>query len=110
MSDWIETWFQKNALRMYEDEQEKQRQRLQSEKKQLVKNNRIIVKVNHSVIYDSKKNNDISDELYYALLSYGLKEVISKKDKNKKSPIRYELDSEISAIPEVVMNVPACEK
>lgn len=97
-TDWVEYIFNYVSLKMYENEQEKRRKTKNAEKKKIIKNNRIIVKVNNNIIYDSKKNKDMSDELYYALLSYGLKESISSKN-NKKSPIHYNLMSSISAMP-----------
>lgn len=101
--DWVDSFFQKMSLKVYEDEQEKRRQTLQNEKKQIIKKNRIIVRVNNEIIYDSKKNKDISDELYFALLSYGLREAVSKKEKKRNPLISYELNSKISSIPRLTM-------
>ena len=97
--DWIEMCFQKIALKMYENEQEKRRVELQNEKRNVIRNNRIIVKVNNKIVYDSKKDKELSDDLYYALLSYGLMDAINNKAKRKNSLIRYDLDSKISTIP-----------
>lgn len=99
MTDWVESFYNKVSLLMYESEQERRRKLRQSEKNKIVKNNRIIVKVNNDIIYDSKKQKDMSDELYYALLSYGLMEAINSKARNKKAPINYNLFSSISSIP-----------
>ena len=70
----------------------------EQKKKRVLKNNRIIVKVNNDIIYDSKKQKEMPDDLYYALLSYGLKESINSKT-NKKTPINYTFNHSISAVP-----------
>ena len=97
-TDWVEYFFKKVSLLMYESEQERHRKIRRSEKNKIVKNNRIIVKVNDDIIYDSKKQKDMSDDLFYALLSYGLKESIRSNERNKKAPINYNLFPSISSI------------
>lgn len=99
MTDWVEAFFQKVSLKIYEKEQEKYRKANQIQKNKIIKNNRIIVKVNNNIIYDSKKEKDMSDELFYALLSYGLMDSVNSKLRNKKTPINYNLCSSISSIP-----------
>lgn len=101
-TDWVDYLFNHVSLKMYEYEQEKHRKAKQAEKIKIIKNNRIIVKVNNSVIYDSKKEKDMSDDLYYALLSYGLKDSINSKNRNKKVPINYNIYPSISTIPEPI--------
>lgn len=98
--DWIEYIFNNIALKMYENEQEKHRKSSQSEKKKIIKNNRIIVKVNNDIIYDSKKDGDMSDDLFYALLSYGLMDSVNSKKENKQTPINYNIIPSISTMPE----------
>lgn len=97
-TDWAEYIFNLLSLKIYENEQGKRRRNKRTEKKRVLKNNRIIVKVNNDIIYDSKKEKDMPDDLYYALLSYGLKESINSKP-NKKTPINYTLYHSISAVP-----------
>lgn len=53
--DWAEYIFNHISLKMYENKQEKHRKAKQLEKNRIIKNNRIIVKVNDDIIYDSKK-------------------------------------------------------
>ncbi len=98
-TDWVEYWFNLVSLKMYEKTQEKHRRIRNTEKNKIIKYNRIIVKVNNDIIYDSKKEKDMSDELYYALLSYGLMDTIKSKTRNKKSPIHYNITPSISTIP-----------
>ena len=98
-TDWIENMFNYISLKMYEKEQEKHRQEKQAEKTKIIRNNRIIVKVNNDIIYDSKKEKDMSDELFYALLSYGLMETVNSKERNKNTPINYNIVSSISTMP-----------
>lgn len=99
--DWVAYLFNGFAVWMYEKEQEKHRKYKQNEKKKIIKNNRIIVKVNSEVIYDSKKEKDMSDDLYYALLSYGLMDSVNLKAKKSKSPISYNIMPSISTMPYV---------
>ena len=98
-TDWVEYFFHYFSLKFYEKKQEKHRKQNNEEKNKIVRNNRIIVKVNDTIIYDSKKEKNMSDELYYALLSYGLKDSINSQPKNKKSPIYYNITPSISALP-----------
>lgn len=98
--DWVATFFSYMSLKMYEKEQEKHRKAKQVQKIKIIKNNRIIVKVNNDTIYDSKKEKDMSDDLYYALLSYGLMDFIKSKPKNKNIPITYNISPTISTMPE----------
>lgn len=98
-TDWVEYLFNLFSLKLYEKEQEKHRKQYQAEKKQIIRNNRIIVKVNDNIIYDSKKEKEMSDELYYALLSYGLKDSINSQSKNKTTPIYYNIVPSISTLP-----------
>lgn len=98
-TDWIEYWFNYLSLKLYEKEQENHRKIRENEKNKIIRNNRIIVKVNNDIIYDSKKEKDMSDDLYYALLSYGLMDTINSKTRNKKSPIHYNIMPSISTIP-----------
>lgn len=95
--DWIDYLFNYFSLKIYENEQEKHRKKRIAEKKKILRNNRIIVKVNNDVIYDSKKEKKMSDDLYYALLSYGLMDVISSQKKN--SLINYNILPSISTMP-----------
>lgn len=97
--DWAGYIFNHMSLKIYEYEQEKHRKTNQAEKRKIIKNNRIIVKVNDDIIYDSKKEKDMSDDLYYALLSYGLKDSINSKPRNKKAPISYNIYPSITTIP-----------
>lgn len=103
-TDWVEILFHKISLKLYEKEQEKHRKISQIQKNKIIKNNRIIVKVNDAIIYDSKKEKNMSDELFYALVSYGLMDSINSKLRNKKSPINYNLHSSISSIPALPKN------
>lgn len=98
-TDWFSVLLDRISLNLYEKELEKVRKMNQNKKRQVVKNNRIIVKVNNDVIYDSKKTEDMSDELFYALLSYGLMDSIKSKDRNRNTPINYNLSSSITPIP-----------
>ena len=98
-TDWVEYLFNKIALKIYENEQKRYRKSRQAEKNRIIKNNRIIVKVNNDTIYDSKKEKDMSDDLYFALLSYGLMESVNSKTRNKNSPINYNICSSISTLP-----------
>lgn len=101
-TDWVEYIFNRIALWIYENEQKKYRKSIQSQKRKIINNNRIIVKVNNEVIYDSKKQKDMSDDLYYALLSYNLMEVINSMDRNKKAPINYNITPSISVLPDLI--------
>lgn len=103
--DWVEILFNHISLKMYENEQVRHRKAKQIEKNRIIKNNRIIVKVNNDVIYDSKKEKDMSDDLYYALLSYGLMDSINSKSKNKKTPINYNIIPSISTMPILIDDV-----
>ncbi len=98
-TDWIEYWFNHLSLKLYEKDQEKHRKIRNAEKNKIIRNNRIIVKVNNDIIYDSKKEKNMSDDLYYALLSYGLMDVINSKTRKKNSPINYNILPSISAMP-----------
>ncbi len=96
--DEIKEWessdsFELQMMAVFSDRKNKR-----TEKKRVLKNNRIIVKVNNDIIYDSKKQKEMPDDLYYALLSYGLKESINSKT-NKKTPINYTFNHSISAVP-----------
>jgi hypothetical protein len=97
--DWVGNLFDYVSLRIYEKEQERHRQLKQQEKTKIIKNNRIIVKVNNDIIYDSKKDKEMSDELYFALLSYGLMDSVNSKSRNKKTPINYNIFPSISTMP-----------
>lgn len=97
--DWVEYLFDYMSLKIYEKEQEKHRKLKTIEKNKIIRNNRIIVKVNNDVIYDSKKEKNMSDELYYALLSYGLMDTINSKSRKKNTPINYNIIPSISTIP-----------
>lgn len=99
-TDWVDYAFKVLSLKRYEKEQEKCRKRLLSEKNRVTKNNRIIVKVNDDLIYDSKKNGEISDELFLALLSYGLMDSIKNKPR-KNAPINYTISPTISTLPTI---------
>jgi len=101
--DWVEYIFNHIALKIYESEQEKHRKSYQAEKKRIIKNNRIIVKVNNDIIYDSKKDKTMSDDLYYALLSYGLMESINVKPRNRNTPINYNITPSISTMPDLTI-------
>lgn len=96
--DWTEYFAQKLSLKVYEKEQEKNRKKLLYEKNKILRNNRIIVRVNDDIIYDSKKSGDISDDLYFALLSYGLMDSIKNKS-NSHTPISYNITPKISSLP-----------
>ena len=98
-TDWVEYIFDCISLKIYEKEQEKHRKLKRLEKNKIIKNNRIIVKVNNSTIYDSKKNKNMSDDLYYALLSYGLMDAINSKNRKKNTPISYNIVPSISTMP-----------
>lgn len=98
-ADWVEYIFNHFSLKIYEKEQEKHRKLKQIKKNKIIKNNRIIVKVNDCTIYDSKKEKSMSDDLYYALLSYGLMDAINSKDRNKNTPISYNILPSISTMP-----------
>ncbi len=100
-TDWVDFLFNYVSLKIYEKEQEKHRKSKQLEKNKIIKNNRIIVKVNYCTIYDSKKDKDMSDDLYYALLSYGLIDAVNskKRKKNKNTPISYNIVPSISTMP-----------
>jgi len=98
-TDWVEYIFNYVSLKIYEKEQEKHRRLKQLEKNKIIKNNRIIVKVNDCTIYDSKKNKDMSDDLYYALLSYGLIDAVNSKKRKKNTPISYNIVPSISTMP-----------
>lgn len=100
-TDWVEFLFNRISLRVYENEQERHRKSHQAEKKRIIKNNRIIVKVNNDTIYDSKKEKDMSDDLFYALLSYGLMDSINSKTRNKNTPINYNIFPSISVMPDL---------
>lgn len=80
-TDWVSYFFDKISLSLYEKEQQKYKKYRESEKQKIVKNNKIIVKVNDKIIYDSSQDIDMSDDLYYALLSYGLKESVKSQKK-----------------------------
>lgn len=103
MTDWVEYLFNRISLKIYENEQKKHRKYYQEKKKQIIKNNRIIVKVNNDTIYDSKKDKDMSDELFYALISYGLMDAINTKKKNNNTPINYNIFPSISTMPELTI-------
>ena len=103
-TDWVEYIFNHISLKMYENKQEKLRKLKQAKKKRIIKNNRIIVKVNNNIIYDSKKEKDMSDELFYALLSYGLMDSINSKSRNKNTPINYNIIPSISSMPDFTEN------
>lgn len=96
--DWSEYILGKISFHLYENEQKKHRQRMLSEKNRITKNNRIIVKVNSDIIYDSKKDGEMSDQLYLALLSYGLMDSIKNKS-SKNAPINYTITPTISSMP-----------
>lgn len=98
-TDWVEYIFNYASLKIYEKEQEKHRKLKQIEKNKIIKNNRIIVKVNDCTIYDSKKDKDMSDDLYYALLSYGLIDAVNSKKRKKNTPISYNIVPSISTMP-----------
>ena len=98
-TDWVEYLFNYISLKVYEKEQEKHRKLKQLEKNRIIKNNRIIVKVNDCTIYDSKKDKYMSDDLYYALLSYGLIDAVNSKKRNKNTPISYNIVPSISTMP-----------
>lgn len=98
-TDWVEYIFNYISLKIYEREQEKHRKSKRIEKNKIIKNNRIIVKVNDCIIYDSKKNKNMSDDLYYALLSYGLKDAINSEKRKKNTPISYNIVPSISTMP-----------
>lgn len=102
--DWVEYIFNRISLKMYENEQVRHRKSLQAQKRKIINKNRIIVKVNDEVIYDSKKQREMSDELYYALLSYDLMEAINSKTKNKNAPINYNISPSISALPNLIID------
>ena len=97
--DWIDYLFNYLSLKLYEKGQEKHRKLRDAEKNKIIRNNRIIVTVNNDIIYDSKKNKKMSDDLYYALLSYGLKDTINSQKRKKNSPINYNISSSISTMP-----------
>lgn len=99
-TDWVEYIFNSISLKIYEREQEKHRRLKQIEKKKIITHNRIIVKVNNCTIYDSKKDKNMSDDLYYALLSYGLMDAVNSKKRNKNTPISYNIVPSISTIPD----------
>ena len=97
--DWSDYFLKTISLKMYEKEQAEKRKKISCEKNRITRNNRIIVKVNEETIYDSKdKSKELSDELYFALLSYGLKESIRNKP-NKKTPIKYNITPKITSAP-----------
>ena len=97
--DCIDYLFNHLSLKLYEKNQEKHRKLRDAEKNKIIRNNRIIVKVNNSIIYDSKKEKRMSDDLYYALLSYGLMETVNLQ-KGKKNPlINYNILPSISTMP-----------
>ncbi len=98
-TDWVEYIFNRISLKLYEKEQEKHRKLKQIEKNKIIKNNRIIVKVNDCTIYDSKKDKNMSDDLYYALLSYGLMDAINSNKHKKNTPISYNIVPSISTMP-----------
>lgn len=101
-TDWASYLFDLISLKIYEREQHSRKKNKQLEKKKILKNNRIIVKVNNSVIYDSKKEKEMSDDLFYALLSYGLMDSVNSGNRNKKSPINYNITPSISTMPVLV--------
>lgn len=101
-TDWVKYIFDYLSLKMYENEQKKHRKSQQAQKRKIINNNRIIVKINNTLIYDSKKQKDMSDDLYYALLSYGLMEAINNG--NKKTPISYNITPSISVLPNLTIN------
>lgn len=103
-TDWIELLFNFFSLKIYEREQKRLKRQRSEEKNKIIRNNRIIVKVNDNIIYDSKKEKDMSDELYYALLSYGLKESINSQNRSKKTPIHYNIIPSISTLPNLYNN------
>lgn len=98
-TDWVEYLFNKVSLRLYENKQERHRKNKESEKNKIIRNNRIQVIVNSDIIYDSKKNKEMSDGLYYALLSYGLMESINSQKRDKKRMICYNIAPDISVMP-----------
>lgn len=100
-TDWVEFLFNRISLKIYENEQERHRRSNQAEKKRIIKNNRIIVRVNNDTIYDSKKEKDMSDDLFYALLSYGLMDSINSKTRKKNTPINYNILPSISTMPDL---------
>lgn len=101
-ADWANILFNYFSLKIYEHEQAKHRKTQQYEKNKIIRHNRIIVKVNDDIIYDSKKDKEMSDDLYFALLSYGLKESVNSKKKDNKTPINYNIYPSISTIPELI--------
>lgn len=101
-TDWIDCLFNYLSLKLYEKEQEKHRRLRNIEKNKIIRNNRIIVKVNNDLIYDSKKEKEMSDELYYALLSYGLMDAINSQKGKKNSLINYNILPSISTMPTLI--------
>lgn len=107
--DWVNYVFNNLSLKIYEKEQEKRRIKKQQEKRRIINNNRIIVKVNDHTIYDSKKQKNMPDGLYFALVSYGLKDSVNANVRNKKAPINYNIISSASTIPVISDNITTIE-
>lgn len=99
--DWIKVIFEKTSLYFYERERLKQRKSLKQEKEKFIKQNTIVVTVNDRVVYDSSINGVMSDDLFLALLDYGIKndaKTQKKKNIRKKPTLTYNLSPNLIAI------------
>lgn len=82
--DFGDILYERLSLYLYERNERKMRKSQQSEKERFVKNNTVIVTVNDEVIYDSRVDGIISDDLFNALISYGVVKSTQKKKKNRR--------------------------
>ena len=89
--------FEKITLFFYERERKNEKRTIEQQKKRFIKNNTVVVKVNDKVIYDSTCNGEMTDELYTALVSYGVVNDI-KAGRKKKNKVIYNLNPNITSI------------
>ena len=88
--------FDKISLLLYERERSDDKRMIEQQKRKFIKNNTVVVKVNDKVIYDSMVDGEMTDELYMALVSYGL--VNNPKSGKKKNKVEYTLNPSITSI------------
>lgn len=89
--------FEKISLFFYERERRNEKRSIEQRKKRFIKNNTVVVMVNEKVIYDSTCNGEMTDELYNALISYGVADDI-KPGRKRKNKVVYNLNPNITSI------------
>lgn len=94
--DIADVLFDKISLFIYEKMKQKSRKSLEYEKKTFIERNTVIVQVNGDVIYDSSTDGVMNDDLYNALISYGVKQDVETNENS--APLIYNINPNITSI------------